>query len=321
MNLKNSQHPPSPTIVDEPSFMQRALKTWRKNRREWLAFIAFFAPNFIIFAIFTYWPIFYSAYLSLTKWNFLTPAPEFIGLQNYIRLFQDEYFWKVLQNTLVYSFSVVIIAQTLAFLLALLLNKKLRGMAFFRTIAFTPHITTTAAAALVFVLLLDPQLGPLSALYKWLGVQGPRWLASNSLALWAVIIVGIWKEIGFSSVFFLAGLQSINIEYYEAAQIDGASGLEILRFLTLPLMTPVIFFLMVSGLIQAMKVFDIIAVMTNGGPVYPASATYVFHLYQLAFRNFRGGYASAFALIFFVVIMLITIFQLRLSDKWVHYGE
>jgi len=242
-------------------------------------------------------------------------------LRNYLQLFQDEYFWTVFKNTLVYAFSVVLVAQTLAFLLAILLNKKLRGQTFFRTIAFTPHITTTAAAALVFVLLLDPQLGPLSLFYKALGVRGPDWINSSKLALWALIIVGIWKEIGFSSVFFLAGLQSINPEYYEAAQIDGATGSQMLRFLTIPLMTPIMFFLMVSGLIQAIKAFDVVAVMTGGGPVYPASATYVYHLYQLAFRNFRGGYASAFAMLFFVAIILITIFQLRISDKWVHYGE
>ncbi|MEA4910284.1 MAG: sugar ABC transporter permease [Chloroflexi bacterium] len=293
----------------------------RKNYKEYLAFLAFFAPNLVIFAVFTYWPIIYSGYLSLTNWNYLTPSPTWVGLDNYVELFQDEYFWTVLKNTLIYSVSVVVIAQTLAFLLALLLNKKLRGQGFFRTIAFTPHITTTAAAALVFVLLLDPKLGPLSLVYNSLGMQGISWLSSNKLALWAVIIVGIWKEIGFSSVFFLAGLQSINPEYYEAAEISGASGMDILRYITIPLMTPVIFFLMVSGLIQAMKAFDVVAIMTAGGPVYPASATYVYHLYQLAFRNFRAGYASAFALIFFVVIIVITIIQLRSSEKWVNYGD
>lgn len=301
--------------------LNKFFRKYRRNRREWLTFLAFVAPNLVIFAVFTYWPILYSGYLSLTKWDFLAPRPLFIGLDNYLRLFRDEAFWRVLKNTLTYSISVVLIAQFLAFLLALFLNKKLPGQPLFRTIAFTPHITTTAAAALVFVLLLDPQLGPLSAIYKVLGVQGPRWLSNNTLALWAIIMVGIWKEIGFSSVFFLAGLQSINPDYYEAARVDGASTLDILRHITLPLMTPVIFFLMVSGFIQAMKAFDVVAIMTEGGPVYPASATYVYHLYQLAFRNFRAGYASALALLFFVVIIVITIIQLRLSEKWVHYGE
>ena len=306
---------------DKRSGWARAGRSWRRKRSEWLAFLAFVAPNFLIFIVFTYWPILYSFYLSFTRWNFLTPQIESVGLQNYVRLMKDAYFWKVLGNTLTYAFSVVLIAQALAFFLALLLNRKLRGQPFFRTVAFTPHITTTAAAALVWVLILDPRLGPLSHLYNALGVQGPRWLASTALALWAVIIVGIWKEIGFSSVFFLAGLQGINKDYYEAAYVDGASHWAVLRYITVPLMSPVIFFLMVSGFIAAMKAFDIVAIMTEGGPVYPASSTYVYHLYQLAFRNFRAGYASAFAMIFFVVIILITLFQIRTSERWVHYGD
>lgn len=303
------------------SQLQALGRSWRRNRRDWLTFLAFVAPNFLIFAVFTYWPILYSFYLSFTRWNFLTPNMKFVGLRNYTRLLQDEYFWEVLGNTFTYTFSVVLIAQGLAFLLALLLNRRVRGQPFFRTVSFTPHITTTAAAALVWVLILDPNLGPLSHIYNALGVQGVRWLASSTLALWAIIIVGIWKEIGFSSVFFLAGLQNINKDLYEAAQVDGASAWHLFRHITVPMMTPVMFFLMVSGLIQAMKAFDVVAVMTEGGPVYPSSATYVYHLYQLAFRNFRAGYASAFAMFFFVAIIVITLFQLRVSEKWVQYGE
>ena len=304
-----------------PSVLLRLGQSWRRNKREWLAFLAFVAPNFILFSVFTYWPIVYSFFLSFTRWNFLTPDRESVGWRNYTRLAQDPAFWEVLGNTLTYAVSVVLIAQGLAFFVALLLNRRVPGQPFFRTVAFTPHITTTAAAALVWVLMLDPRMGPLSAVYDLLGVAGPRWLSSTALALWAIILVGIWKEIGFSSVFFLAGLQGINQDYYEAAEVDGASGFAVLRHVTLPLMTPVIFFLMVSGFIQAIKAFDVVAIMTEGGPVYPASATYVYHLYQLAFRNFRAGYASAFAIIFFIVIIAVTLFQLRFSERWVQYGE
>ena len=304
-----------------PRWLVRLQRSWKRDKREWLAFLAFVAPNFILFSVFTYWPIVYSFFLSFTRWNFLTPNREGVGWRNYSRLAEDPAFWEVLGNTLTYAVSVVLIAQGLAFFLALLLNRRVPGQPFFRTIAFTPHITTTAAAALVWVLMLDPRMGPLSHVYNLLGVAGPRWLSSTTLALWAIIIVGIWKEIGFSSVFFLAGLQGINQDYYEAAEVDGASGFSVLRHVTLPLMTPVIFFLMVSGFIQAIKAFDVVAIMTEGGPVYPASATYVYHLYQLAFRNFRAGYASAFAIIFFGVIIAVTLFQLKFSERWVHYGD
>jgi ABC-type sugar transport system permease subunit len=311
----------APAMMNEMILLSQISRSWRKHWREWLTFLAFVAPNFIIFGVFTYWPIAYSFYLSFTRWNFLTPQIQVVGLRNYRQLFQDAAFWEVLANSLTYAFSVVLIAQTLAFFLALLLNQKIRGQPFFRAVAFTPHITTTAAAALVWVLILDPDSGPLSHLYNLLGVRGPRWLISPTLALWAIIVVGIWKEVGFSSVFFLAGLQNIKQEYYEAARVDGATPLTILRHITLPLMTPVIFFLMVSGFIQAMKAFDVVAMMTEGGPVYPDSATYVYHLYQLAFRNFRAGYASAFAMIFFVVIISVTLYQVRSSERWVQYGD
>jgi len=294
-------------------------RNWLRNKKEYLAFLAFVAPNLILFGVFTYWPIVYSIYLSFLKWNFLTPLSQFVFFENYSRLFSDPDFWTVTKNTLTYALSVVIIAQSLAFFLAILLNRRVFGRTFFRTVAFTPHITTTAAAALVWAFVLNPSFGPLSYIYSTLGVPGINWLNNVALALWAIVIVGTWKEIGFASVFFLAGLQGINKEYFEAARVDGASGWAILRHITLPLMTPVIFFLSVSGFIAAIKAFDIVAIMTEGGPVYPASSTYVFHLYQLAFRNFRAGYASAFALVFFVIMIILTIFQIKGSERWVHY--
>jgi len=304
---------------NDPAWWATVRRKWRRNKREYLTFLAFVAPNLILFGVFTYWPIVYSIYLSFLRWNFLTPSGDFVYFDNYIRLFNDPDIRTVVGNTLTYALSVVIMAQSLAFFLAILLNRQLKGQPFFRTVAFTPHITTTAAAALVWALVLNPTFGPLSYIYSALGVPGINWLNSVALALWAIVLVGVWKEIGFASVFFLAGLQGINKEYYEAARVDGAAGLATLRHITLPLMTPVIFFLSVSGLIAAMKAFDIVAIMTEGGPVYPASSTYVFHLYQLAFRNFRAGYASTFALMFFVMMIILTIIQIKGSERWVHY--
>ena len=177
-----------------------------------------------------------------------------------------------------------------------------------------------AAAALVWVLMLDPELGPLSGLYRWAGLEGPRWLESSALALWAIVLVGTWKEIGFASLFFVSGLQGLPKDCYEAANLDGASGARRFWHLTIPLMSPVIFFLMVSGFIAAMKMFDIVAIMTAGGPVYPASSTYVYHLYKTAFRDFDYAYASSIALVFFGLILAVTILQFRMARRWVHYG-
>lgn len=303
------------------SLVQRTSPTMFNTRKNAGVFLLLIAPNAILFVVFTYLPIIYSVYLSFTRWDFLSREKTFVGLRNYLALARDPAFWIVLKNSLLFTVFVVCIAQTLAFLLASLLNRKMRGLAIFRTAAFMPHITTTAAVTIVFVLLLDPDMGPLSYAYRFLGINGVSFLSTPGWSLVAITIVGIWKEIGFSTVFFLAGLQGIHKTYYEAAALDGASKGQALRYVTLPLMTPVILFLMISGFIETMKKFDIVALMTEGGPVYPDSATFVFHLYKLSFLDFKAGYASAFGIVFFIVIVAVSVFQHRVSGKWVHYGQ
>jgi ABC-type sugar transport system permease subunit len=165
----------------------RLSRRWRRERREWFTFIAFVAPNAILFLAFTYWPILYSLVLSFTDWDLLRPARNWVGVENYVELVRDGAFWRVTLNTLVYAAVVVLIAQFAAFFVALLLNLKLRGQHVFRTLAFLPHVTMTAAAALVWVLLLHPQYGPLGPLYSALGIPGKNWLESSSLALVALM--------------------------------------------------------------------------------------------------------------------------------------
>lgn len=299
----------------------RLRRVLRREWREWLAFVLFTAPGLAVFGVFTYWPILRSAYLSLLDYSPLSAESRFVALANYRRLFADPVFWRVGANTLVYAVSVVCLAQGLAFFLALLLDRPMPGRAVLRTLAFTPYVTATAAAALTWVLLLDPEFGPLSLLYNALGVDGPRWLARSGLALCALIVVGVWREIGFASMFFLAGLQGLPRDCYEAARIDGGSRWQTLRHVTVPLMSPVIFFLLVSGFIAATKAFDVVAMMTEGGPVYPASSTYVYHLYRVAFQHFDFGYASAFAMVFFVVTVCVTLLQFRVARWWVYYED
>lgn len=293
----------------------------RKNRREYLAFLAFAAPNAALFLAFTYWPIVYSFWLSVTDWDLLRPSHEIVGLANYTGLLRDSAFWRVLLNTGIYAVTVVCVAQALAFFLALLLNARLPGQRIFRTLAFLPHVTMTAAAALIWVLLLHPRYGPLSFVYSALGVTGPNWLDTAALSLAALIVVGIWKETAFASLFYLAGLQGLPRDCYEAAAIDGARPFTRLVHLTVPLMGPTISFLLITGTIAATKTFDTVAIMTEGGPVYPASSMYVYHLYTLAFREYRAGYASAFAIIFFVITIVVLVAQWRMVVRRVHYGE
>jgi ABC-type sugar transport system permease subunit len=275
-------------------------------------------PNLILLSLFTFRPIVYSVWISLTSWELPGRAREFIGVENYARLLNDSEFWRVLLNTALYAMGVVIIAQTLAFFLAIALNRR-RGMAVLRTLAFTPHVTLTVAAAIAWLLVLDPRQGPAAGLYAALGVEGPRWLADSRLALPALMVVGAWKEIGFATLFFLASLQNMPDAPYEAARVEGIRPGQALRHLTLPMMTPAIFFLGVSGLIAASKMFDAAAVMTRGGPVYPDSSVFVYHLYTLGFRRYEIGYASAFATAMWSLLLAGTAVQLRLSRRWVSY--
>ncbi len=290
-----------------------------RRRREWMTFLLFAGPNLVLFGVFTYWPALYSAYLSLTDWNLIAASPTFIGFANYAELLYSAEAWRVGVNTVIYAVCVVFFAQVVAFGLAQLLSRPVPARALFRTLAFTPYVTTTAAAALVWVLLLDPRLGPMGGVYRALGVEGPDFLRSGMGSLTALILVGSWKEIGIATIFFLAGLQGIDRALHESASLEGAGAWEQTRYITVPMMTPVIFVLGLAGFIAALKTFETVYMMTEGGPVYPDSSTYVFHLYKTAFRDFRAGMASALAVIFFALTVMMTALQFRLARRWVHY--
>jgi ABC-type sugar transport system permease subunit len=288
-------------------------------KAEWGAFLLFAGPCLALLGVFAYWPMLHSFWLSLHETDLLEGAGAFSGLRHYQALASDPQFWRVCANTAVYAVLVVVVAQGLAFGLALLLNLRLPGRTVFRTLAFAPHVTTPAAAAVVFVLLLHPDYGPLAYVYRLAGVNGPNWLSHPYLALGAVAVAGAWRELAFAAVFFLAGLQGLPADCYEAARIEGAPPLARLRHLTLPLMSPVISFLLLTGFIAAAKAFDLVAMMTEGGPVYPDSSTFVYHLWRVGFRDYDYGRAGTMAVLFFAFTLALTVAQFRLSRRWTHY--
>jgi len=263
----------------------------------------------------------YSLWVSLTSWKLPGTARAFVGIENYERLMRDPEVARVILNTLLYAATVVLVAQSLAFVLAMALNRQRRGAAAFRFFAFTPHVTLGVAAAIAWLLVLDPKAGPSAVAFDALGVDGPRWLENSRLALGAIAIVGAWKEIGFATLFFLAGLQALPKEPYEAARLEGASPWREAWSLTLPMMSPVVFFLSVSGFVAAFKTFDTVAVMTQGGPVYPDSSLFVYHLYRTGFREFEIGYASALATVLWVILLLFAAVQVRGARRWVSYDS
>lgn len=303
--------------VKRLSLGEHRLMSPRAKRDMW-AFIGFTAPNFILLGIFVFWPIVYSLFLSFFKWNMIAPKKTFIGFQNYHTMFTDPVFWQVTKNTLILAFFTVVVKLAIALGLALAMNKHIRGRSVYRAIIFSPTFTTSVAIAMVWSWIFEPTFGLLRVFMKPFGIPPIDWLESVTHSLPAVIIVLIWSGIGYDMVLFLAGLKNISLEIYDAALVDGVSPWQNFWYITFPLLSPTTFFLTITGFIGALKAFDIVAIMTDGGPLN-SSNVIVHFLYQNAFQWFKTGYASALALILFIIIMAITLVQNRLSSRWVHY--
>jgi sn-glycerol 3-phosphate transport system permease protein len=281
-------------------------------------FVALTTPALLLLAVFTFWPIVQSFALSFTDWNMIRPVRRGVGWENYRTLLTSPAFWDVVQNTALFTFFTVFIRLALSLLLAQLLIAAFPLRAFVRTLVFLPHVTTTAAVALVFLFIFDPYFGPLRPVFEALGLRAPVWVAESGWAMAAIVIASIWKGLGFSTVVYLAGLSAVDKELQEAARIDGASEWRVFRHVTFPQLSPVTLFLVITGILHAMQQFDFPALMTQGGPL-GSTKTYVYYLYELGFQRFRAGYASALASVFFVVMLAITLVNLRLSRRWVTY--
>lgn len=277
----------------------------------------FVAPLICGLLLFTYGPVLAAFGLSFTKGDYIS-TPKWIGLENYANLLREDLFWKSLKNTLYYVVGVVPAGMVLSLLLALAMNQKLRGIVIFRTIFFLPSITSSVAISLMWLWIYNPEFGVLNFLLKQFSVKGPAWLSSPTWAMPAIIIMAIWRGLGYNMLIYLAGLQGIPEVYYEAAEIDGAGKLAQFRYITVPLLSPTTFLLLILGLIGAFQVFEYTYVMTGGGPVY-ATLTLVLHIYNNAFRNFQMGYASALAYVLFFILLGLTLIQFRLQRRWVHY--
>lgn len=286
------------------------------RREETLAGYLFLLPNLIGFLLFSLLPIIATFGLTLTDWNLLGKW-NFVGLDNFRKLATDDLFWQTARNTVVYTLGAVPIGVFIAFWLALLLNRKMRGVVFFRTVFFLPHVTLTVAIAIVWSWIYHPELGLINYLLGLIGIDGPRWLQSTTWAMPAIIVMSNWKGIGYAMLVFLAGLQAIPQDLHEAATIDGASWFQRLRHITVPLLTPTTFFILVTSFIGAMQAFDQFYVMTQGGPAY-ATTTLVMYIFQNGFQFFQMGYAAAIAVVLFAVIFAITALQWRFGKAWVH---
>ncbi|MEM3489659.1 MAG: sugar ABC transporter permease [Nitrososphaerota archaeon] len=264
-------------------------------------------------------PIVAALVLSLYRWDLMT-TPKFIGLANFARLFREPLFRKVIWNTVCFTLGTVLPSLVAGLGLAMLLDRKFRGIHIYRACFYLPQILPMVAAGLIFQFLYMPDFGFINFVLGKLHLPQPNWLNSVSTAMPAIIIMSIWKSIGFNMVIYLAGLNSIPDSLYEAAQIDGADNWRRFRFITLPLLSPTTFFALAISLIGSFQVFDQIYVMTRGGPA-DATRTLVYYIYETGFQYFRMGKASAAAWILFLVVFAATILQFHYQGEWVHYEQ
>jgi multiple sugar transport system permease protein len=289
----------------------------RLARQEAIAFYLFVAPWIIGFLVFTAGPVVASAYLSLTQYDIANP-PVFIGLGNYVALARDPLFWKSLSVTTSYAILALPLGLVASIALALLLNLRLPGLSIWRTIYYLPSVTSGVAVALLWQWIFQPTFGLLNVvLYQVFHVVGPQWLYDSNWVIPAFVIMSLWS-VGGSMLIYLGGLQNIPTQLYEAAEIDGAGTWARLWHITLPMLTPVILFNLILGIIGVFSYFTNAYVMTQGGPNY-ASYFYLLALYQNAFEFLKMGVASAQAWIFFVIVLVLTIITLKSANYWVYY--
>lgn len=293
---------------------RRSRISWEEARAGYL----FLLPNIIGFLLFSAMPVLATLIISTLNWDLIRP-PTFAGIDNYVTLLtNDAIFRQVMGNTVYFVAGVVPLSIVLSLLLALAMNSGLRGISIFRAIFFIPVITSSVAVAMLWRWLYNTDYGLINTGLAAIGLPYIPWLSSTEWAMPAVIIMAVWKNLGYNMVIYLAGLQGIPATLYEAAALDGAGAWARFRDITLPMLGPTTFFILVISIINSFQVFDLAFILTQGGPGI-ATNTIVMYIYNQGFQYFQMGYAAAIAWILFIAIFVITLVQMRLQRRWVHY--
>lgn len=295
--------------------ISRVIAWWQhaNQRGDISTAIVALAPAAILFLVFNIYPLFYSGYLSLMEWDGFSPDRKFVGLRNYSEFLSSPEFTNSLEVTTVYTVGVTAASISLALVMAVLLNSGIRGQTVYRGLYFLPVVTSTIAVAIVWRYLLTPYTGYVDILLHNVNIEPPKptWLRNTVWALRVIILVGVWKRLGFNIVIYLAGLQGIPVEYYEAARVDGAGPLRCFWNITVPLIAPITLLLVIMSIIDSFLIFDVVYVMTTGGPLNTTEVIGLL-LYNQAFRYFNMGQASAIAWVIFGIVFAITVIQWRL---------
>lgn len=288
-----------------------------RERSEWFWGWFFIFPTVLGLIVLNIIPIFQTIYQSFFKTGDFGKGNIFVGLKNYQKVFGDQEIWQALANTFRYAVVEVPFSIALSLVLAVLLNRKMRGRSFYRTVIFLPMVAAPAAVALVWRWLFNTEFGLINHVFK----SSVSWISDPGIAIYSIAVIGIWSILGYNMVLFLAGLQEIPHDFYEAAEIDGASGVDSFFHITLPLLSPTIFFVMITRVIGALQVFDLIyMVIDETSPALPKTESLVYLFYRYSFVNKNMGYGSTIVVLLLLVTLLITVFQMLAQKKWVYYG-
>ncbi|TDE95096.1 sugar ABC transporter permease [Occultella glacieicola] len=310
---------PATLAPTHPHEAQRRAARRRKRLRN-LGFFALLAgPNIALLLIFVYRPLLLSFYYSMLQWNMGSSVARFIGFENYVRWFTDPDTPQVMGTTAIFAVTTVGGSLVLGLGLALLLNKKLFGRGIARTVAFAPYVLSGIAVGMLWLYIFDPRYGLLSTLLEAVGLSSPQWYTTSPWALIMIIIVYLWKHVGYVALIYLAGLQGVPQDLHDAAALDGAGKTRTFASIVLPLLGPVTFFLLITTILSSLQSFDLIKAMTDGGPL-GSTTTLMYQIYVEGFQTGRAGFASAAATILFVILLVITAIQLKFMERKVHYA-
>lgn len=298
----------------------------KKSIKEMIHAFPFLLPSFVGMLVFCMVPLVISAFLSLTNWNGLDKftesgffAKHFVGLDNYINIVTGDEFYRVLGNTCYYIILYIPLMLVASVGIAVLLNNKRRGVGIYRVLYYIPVLTSWVAGALIWKWVLSPQYGVMNNILSIFGITGPNWLQDEKWAMFSVVLASVWKDMGFFGLILLSGLQGISQSYYEAAEVDGASKWKQFARITLPLLSPSLFFVLVVALINSFQLFPQVMIMTKDAGPNGATQVMVERIYKYGFRYFQMGYAAAFSWILFFIIFVLTSIQLKVQKGWVHY--
>lgn len=292
------------------------MKLLLRRNKKWI--LMFLIPSILGYIIFSLIPMISTVFLSFTSWDIISGPPEVIGVDNYVKILTTKEFYSVMGNTLKYIVIYIPLMLISSFFVASLFNTDVKGVSVFRVLLFIPVLTSWVAGAMIWRTALSTQYGLVNNILALFGITGPGWLTDRSWSMVSIALVSVWKDLGFFSLIIFGGLRGIDNSIIEAAKVDGANRRQIFRRISFPLVTPTLFFVLVTAIINSFQLFPQVMVMTQGGPL-GSTEVMVERIYNYGFRYYQMGYAAALAVLLFMIIMFITLIQMKLQKKWVYY--